>query len=433
MKNRVISILVIVLSLVVFTVLFYQQEVPTSVSFEGQFFMLMGILSLILFAWVFFLATKIKLIDYMFHGLDKSYKIHKYLGMVAVFFALIHVGYLKLGENIGISGFGERLGKSHSLAELGGASMVLFLGLIFLAIVLSKFSDIVAKYVPYVTDYEVWKYLHKLFIIPYIFGLFHYYGASAYPLFNLSAFTIYINVFTIIGVVSGIYVLGFYDLVAYKHLYTIIEINQHANIVEIVAKPKSKKLKYHAGQFGFFKFKNGGKYLPSHPFSISSSPNSQFLTVTIKNLGVHTNKIINSVKVGDDFKVSSAHGMFNYKKGLTNQLWIAAGVGVTPFHSFYFDLEDQNYHINFIYSFFNKSGSIYTDSFLKKNNINTFLHESCELGNLDINKIKTIVQSDELMDVYICGPTSMRKDIIRQLKDSNLKIRKISFEYFDFR
>ncbi|MFZ8991027.1 MAG: SUMF1/EgtB/PvdO family nonheme iron enzyme, partial [Pseudohongiellaceae bacterium] len=72
----------------------------------------------------------------------------------------------------------------------------------------------------------------------------------------------------------------------------------------------------------------------SHPFTISSAPAEDVLRLTIKASGDFTRALHQTLKAGDGAIVMGAYGMFDYKTGRPDQIWIAGGIGLTPFLAF---------------------------------------------------------------------------------------------------
>jgi len=50
------------------------------------------------------------------------------------------------------------------------------------------------------------------------------------------------------------------------------------------------------------------------------------------------------------------------------------------------------------------------------------------------NTISSLIPADcNEVDVYFCGPTSLRKSVVEHLRASNIKINKMKYEVFAFR
>ena len=117
--------------------------------------------------------------------------------------------------------------------------------------------------------------------------------------------------------------------------------------------PVNQKMDYKPGQFVFIRFLlSGVKELPSewHPFSISSAPGEDKLAISVKALGDYTNALP-KLKQGCIVEIEGAYGKFTYTNFKNrDQIWIAGGIGVTPFTSMAKSLPDDGYSIDLYYS-----------------------------------------------------------------------------------
>ena len=118
-------------------------------------------------------------------------------------------------------------------------------------------------------------------------------------------------------------------------LYTVEGIARPANnVVELSLAPRGAALTHEPGQFVYFT-----PYDPSlsaghgeeHPYTLSSSPTEDRLRVVIKDLG-DASRAIQSIKAGTEVRIEGPYGDF-FSRGDTvvPELWIAGGIGITPF------------------------------------------------------------------------------------------------------
>ena len=77
----------------------------------------------------------------------------------------------------------------------------------------------------------------------------------------------------------------------------------------------------------------------NHTIHHLESPQEDVLRVTVKASGDFTRALFTHLKAGSDAIVKSAHGMFDYKTSGQKQIWIAGGIGLTPFLSFLRDID----------------------------------------------------------------------------------------------
>lgn len=117
-------------------------------------------------------------------------------------------------------------------------------------------------------------------------------------------------------------------------------LHQHGDgILEVVCRPHDDWPGQRAGQFLLANF--GAKAEGAHPFTIASACQRQTgtLTFAIKALGDFTGKLAQTLRVGQTIQIECPYGNFNCcpsgavdrNRGLTAQIWVAGGIGVTPF------------------------------------------------------------------------------------------------------
>ena len=197
-------------------------------------------------------------------------------------------------------------------------------------------------------------------------------------------------------------------------------------------KPISNGLNYLAGQFAFFTFPEISKR-EQHPFTISSHPYDQNLRVTIKGLGDYTDDLYDKIKVGDEALVEGPYGHFSssYLKE-KEQVWIAGGIGITPFLSLAKDMYANN--VKLFWCVNNLGEAVYKDELnaISKDNPNFDFTIWCsdESGYLTVDKLGL---NDYNKGFLICGPAALKENLMKQLKEKGVKQQNIYDEEFAFR
>lgn len=226
-----------------------------------------------------------------------------------------------------------------------------------------------------------------------------------------------------------------YERTSFKYRFKVKKLKYVAKgMLEIIGTANRHNMEFLSGQFAFLKLKKSD--FPSYPFTISQSPKKGEIQFTIKALGDHTNSLLDTIKVDDEFVVSGPHGRFNYRTGSEKQIWIAGGIGITPFRSFYQSDIPKEYSIDFFYAFNNEEESAYMEEIAampKRDNLRVHLWNSAEKGFLSGEEIIKEVDKEGQVDVYFCGPKPMRENLKKQLQNSELKVLNFHHEYFQFK
>lgn len=85
-----------------------------------------------------------------------------------------------------------------------------------------------------------------------------------------------------------------------------------------------------AGQFAFVTSEDAEG---AHPFTIASAwnPPEHRLTFITKELGDYTRRLRETLRVGQPVKVEGPYGCFTFDDDRPRQIWIGGGIGITPF------------------------------------------------------------------------------------------------------
>src|SRR5574340_616274 len=85
-----------------------------------------------------------------------------------------------------------------------------------------------------------------------------------------------------------------------------------------------------AGQFAFV---TSDKKEGAHPYTIASawSPDDRRLVFITKALGDHTGRLRDRLKIGMPVTVEGPYGCFDFDDAQPRQIWVGAGIGITPF------------------------------------------------------------------------------------------------------
>lgn len=439
MKRYKGLLLVLVSFLLTFIFWLLEQTSAQSISYR-QYSELIASIALLVFAWINFISTRSKLLDKLFDGMDKAYIYHKYLSIASILLIWCHDLTINSGREGGRDFSPSNFNPSDKFRGDGNSNIFSFLtnGKQLGTLSLYIFTGLVLFFlITYKLEYEKWKVLHKVMIIPYVLGVVHYYLDADYEVFGLTPYSLWMNLINAIGILSAIYSIFLYEKIAFKYKYKIVSIKEvAADTLEITGASDGRALNYKAGQFAFIKVADKNKKFSSHPFTISQAFKNKKIQFTIKVLGDHTKKLKDELSVGDVLKAAGPHGRFNYKSGSKNQVWIAGGIGVTPFRAFLQEAISEDFQIDFFYAYNNENVGAYVDEFkaLKlKNNVRLHLWDTSIRGYLDAKAFEEYLKKEVSYEVYFCGPVPMRNKIKKDLKSGNFNIKGYHYEFFKFK
>jgi len=365
------------------------------------------------FAFNFLMSTRAKWVEQIFGGLDKMYLIHRRSGVIAVVLLLAH--FIVVPRDLTEFNPGKPLGFY--------ALILILVGVILSAVPFFK------RKIPY----HKWINFHKLMGVFYVMAVFHGFMVKSL-IKELPITRVYVFGMALMGVAAWFYRAFLFGLFNKKLEYTITEIKDKSHgITEILMKPVSKGMVFLAGQFAFFTFPNLSKK-EQHPFTISSHPYNDTLRITVKGLGDYTNDLFSKIKPGESALVEGPYGHFSssYIKE-KEQIWIAGGIGITPFLSLGRDLYTNR--VKLFWCVNDRSEAVYEEELkaiaFDNPKFEFTIWESKESGHLTAEDLGLEGSVDK--GFLICGPKSLKDNMIKQLKTKGIKSGNIYDEEFAFR
>lgn len=206
-----------------------------------------------------------------------------------------------------------------------------------------------------------------------------------------------------------------------------------------------------AGQYITLKTRIDAKEV-RRDYSLSSSPHSELLTVTVKEIenGVFSTYANTQLKVGDTLEVGAPNGRFVYNPKTDSETTIvafAAGSGITPIMSIVQTVLETKTDTNFVLIYGNKSPkqTIFYDAILKLQTLYNdrfkvqFLFSEADedqalFGRIDSGNVQYILKNNfaihDSQKFYLCGPEGMIHTVNTILTEKEVEPSKILFELF---
>ena len=294
---------------------------------EGLY--LSGLLSIAMMSLAMFLATRPAWLEFPLGGMDRVYRTHKWAGILAVAFAAVH-WLIEMADDIvkSLIGRAGRLPKEkfagfleilRDLAEDMG-EWAIYAVLAMLVITLWK------KF-----PYRAWRILHRAMPVLYLMLAFHAALLAprdywAQPVGALMALLLAAGIHGALRSLLG----GIGR--AREATGNIVAIEHPADDITTVRCHLVKGWRGHQpGQFAFVTFEDKEG---AHPFTIASADRGDnTISFQIKALGDYTNGIASRLQTGQAVRVEGPYGRFDIARcnPKARQIWIAGGIGVTPF------------------------------------------------------------------------------------------------------
>ena len=368
-------------------------------------------------------------------GMDQVYRLHKWAGILATGFAASH-WLIKLSKPLIIDLIGDanRAAKVQSLPALleykslakSFGEWAIYAALIMLVLTLWKSFP-----------YKFWRHLHR--IMPIIFLMLIFHTAVLMP---LSYWTQPIGIALIALLGYGIY--GAFNAltkrigVHHRYLAQVIEAKVGTDqVLHLQAQVDAKWPHHQPGQFAFITFdkREGG-----HPFTIASAPKPDgYIDFRIKALGDYTRHLAETVKPRQFFQIEGPYGYFNLERidQSREQLWVAGGVGITPFIAWLemLNINPQPIRAQLHYSVHQAEKS-QTVTDLKRlvetlPHIQLYIHDSAKNEYLSIKHLLAQHKKDLQYELWFCGPTgllhTLEKGLKKQLGKDGIQVHSEAF------
>ena len=302
---------------------------------RGYLIQYSGILSIGCMSLAMLLALRPRWPERWLNGLDKMYRLHKWLGISGLVLAVAH-WLIAIGPKWAIQWQlivrpqrGQRPLPENELqaflAQFRGLSKEMGEWAFYACIVLISISLI--KAIPY----GFFRKSHELLPVAYLSLVFH-----SVVLTKLDYWI------SPLGAVMAIMLIGG-TCAAIVSLLGLVGMRRRVNgrIVDLHGFPSVKSLQveveiepdWPGHKPGQFAFAISDPKEGAHPYTIASSwdPKSARVTFITKALGDHTSTLEQKLEVGQIGTIEGPYGCFTFEDGQSVQIWIGGGIGITPF------------------------------------------------------------------------------------------------------
>jgi predicted ferric reductase len=317
-----------------------------------------------------------------------------------------------------LSLFGYFLPGSGWAIDLGKVALTLM----GISLLVSMFADI---------DYESLKKIHKFLGLFMILGGFHAYLTRS-NLYNLPLLRYYTMILLTASTALYLNTSLMGNVLAKKFKYEVKKVNRLSDtITQIIMEPVEEPMEFEPGQFVFTRFRQDN-FDEVHPFSIVSSPDEKDLSICVKSLGDYTSRM-RDLEEGTLAIVEGAYGGFLVKRRTPEQIWIAGGIGITPFLSMLSEVKRWKFRVHLYYSY-SASGDESLIGLIRDraddDSIKLTVLNTREIGRITVDRIMRDYPDFKEKSYCICGPSAMNEEFKIKLRRAGVPIENIDLEYF---
>ena len=362
-------------------------------------------------------------------GLDKSYRLHKWLGIGALVVSVTHWLWIKAPKwavGWGMIARPERGAKApaenpieaffldyrHAAEAVGEWAFYAAVALIVIALL---------SLIPY----HWFRKSHRLFPLAYLALVFHTIILTKFdywltPLGAVLAFLLAGGTWAALVSLAG-------RIGASRRVQgTIAKLHQYPGVraLEAVIDMVPGWPGHKPGQFAFAM---SDKSEGAHPYTIASAwtPEEPRITFITKALGDHTSRLADRLREGQSVQVEGPYGCFTFEDDCPRQIWIGGGIGITPFIAKMQHLAQTEEARNAkTIDLFHSTAEVDEDALARLTqtaadaNVRLHLVIDSRDGHLTGERIREVVPDWQEASIWFCGPagfgTALREDFAAQ-------------------
>lgn len=385
------------------------------------------------------LASRMPWIDRSI-GHDRAMEVHQKLGKPVLILLTVHAITLTIGY-----GLDEKLSfipEVFSMIQSVPDMLTAILALILLVFIVGTSLVIVRRKI----DYDLWFIIHLTAYIAVIAAIPHQFSAGAMFAEGTIARWYWIFLYGVSGVSIVVFRLLKPIYSSARHSLVVSGIKRESeNVITLTITGKNVHLlNAKGGQFFMWRFLEKGLWWHSHPFSLSASPTSDSLRITIRALGNGSEKIQN-IKIGTRVAIEGPYGIFTEDARTSSELvFVAAGIGITPIRALLEEArfqkgkatiiirkrEGEDYLINEVAELAHRRGArLYILSGPRSQDSEQWIPDDPQLTGMRISDLAPNIANS---DLYVCGPAHWSRLVVKDAQQAGVSRHQIHWERFNW-
>lgn len=385
----------------------------------------LGVAATSLMGTAAFMGSRLRIVETLFGGLDRVYLTHKWLGIFALVFACVHFVF-KAGV------------PEWDVAEIlsiprGAARLVRQLSLVALLFIIITALN---RNIPY----HLWRLWHKLSGPLFLIVVLHWLSFKS-PIALASPAGVWLAFVSALGLVGALYKLLLYPVLSPRAEYRIVAASPaaNANALHLELEPLKHPISFTPGQFAFLSLHADGLREP-HPFTIASAGDERgHVHFLIRSLGDYTQKLVAKATHGMHATVYAPYGRFKRQVNGHGEIWIAGGVGISPFIAWLQDASSGDLgHVTLFYLFTPgrefPSADVIAD--LARQRGAQFVPVASGPSSPQfLDRVRSIARGvgPSRVTISFCGPKGLLARVQELMREEQIPEANLRHEYFEFR
>lgn len=388
------------------------------------------------------LANRPRWLEKPLGGLDKMYRLHKWLGIGGLVFAVLHWlltkgmtyavrwGWLtrpaRGGRPPATSALEQLLREYRGLAEtLGEYAFYAAVVLIVLALI-HRFP------------YRWFAKTHTLLAVLYLPLAFHTVVLLRFRYWSAPAGAV-AAAMVVVGVAAAVRVLAGRVGARRQVMGRIASLTWYPElrVMETAVDLPAGWPGHESGQFAFV---TSDRDEGAHPYTIASAwnPLTPRVVFCTKELGDHTSTLKEQLAVGQPVTVEGPYGCFTFDDNRDHQIWIGAGIGITPFIARMKELAlhpDRRHRIDLFHATTDFSQPAIDQLSADAHAAGVALHllVDAKHGRLNGQRVRDLIPDWVHASVWFCGPPAFGEAVRNDLVAHGLDRQDFHQELFQMR
>lgn len=382
-----------------------------------------GVAGVCAFSLSLILGCRTRWLERSFGSLGHAYHVHHQVGVAVIVLTALHLFFSALPFfAVDLPATLDFLG---DLSDPVIATGWLALGLLLAGVFFSYLRSIRRRH---------WRWIHRTLVLAFPMSLLHFWlGAS-----DLGAGELLAAAAGLLALIFLVLQFAIPALLRPNFSYRVTEVKALGpHDAELSLLPENTPLCFSPGQYAFFSVhaENCGISADFHPYTLDSSPDERGLRIAVRALGYDSSRLL-QVKPGTLARVEGPYG--NLLASLDPerpQLWIAGGIGVTPFLSYvrrWKNSPARMEKIVLIRLVKHEPDNLFASELSAVSGLRTFAHVDDQEGPPAVAEL--LPEDWRVRDIALSGPSVMVKRFRRELRKmgAGKAGQKIRSEEFDF-
>ena len=404
-----------------------------------------GVLAIGVIALALVLAVRPVVFEPWLGGLDKMYRLHKWLGITALALSVAHWLLAVLpGQLVGLGWLRRHAYSASPLrAEMpalewlqqalrGQRGMAVMVGewAFYLAVLMMLLA--LVRTFPYRYFFKVHRLLAAAFLAlawhaVVLMRVDYWVGALGPPL----------AVLVVAGSIAAVRVLLRRVAAGRKAVGEVSAITRHEALhtLELTIDIKGRWSGHRAGQFAFVTFHTREG---AHPFTIASPwTGDGRIAFLVKALGDYTRTLERRLHVGSVVQVEGPYGQFTFEGARARQIWVGGGIGIAPFVARMKTLarapDGKTIDLLHATAEYDADAIGLLERDAQAAGVHLHVLWDARDGLLDARRIAAAVPQWREADVWFCGPAAFGQALRRDLLALGLPAAQFHQELFQMR